>query len=233
MISLPSLPLIGKNEPVNTFRFMMKETGTLSQLIHDRDKLLALEWVEKLIDWPNTHEQVLGVVIPSYVSAEIVSTTFINSRGNSRFNDDTREVWYCAFEHDTAVEEVAYHRKRIQDETNDYGIEVMYREIFADFIGSFHDAQKLPRGIGILGTNPKTAYPLGQKLAHKLRTEGSHGIIYPSVRRPGGICLVAFHREIVQNVRLGYLWKMSWNKEGKFSIDRMEEEQAYQKGQVK
>lgn len=199
---------------------MMEETGNLSQLIHNRNKLLALEWVEKLIDWPNIHEQAYGIV-PSYISAEIVNTTFINSRGNSRFNDDKQGVWYCAFEHDTAVKEVAYHRKRIQDETNDYGIEVVYREIFADFVGAFHDAQGLPRGEGILGPDPKTAYPLGQKLARKLRAEGGRGIIYPSVREPRGVCLVAFHQEIVQNARFGGLWKMSWNEEGEFSIDKM------------
>ena len=157
---------------------------------------------------------------------------FTNSRRNSRFNDKTQEVWYCAFEHDTAVQEVAHHRKRIQDDTDEFGNEVIYREFFADFMGVFQDAQGLPPGEGILGADPKTAYPLGQKLAHQLRAEGGRGIIYPSVRRPGGICLVAFHRGIVQNARLGDRWKMSWSKEGELNMEKIGEEQIYQTGPV-
>ena len=72
-------------------------------------------------------------------------------------------------------------------------------------MGNFHDARGEPRGEGILGPDPKTAYPLGQKLARKLTKEGGREIIYPSVRDSEGksICLVAFQRETVQNARLG------------------------------
>ena len=35
-------------------------------------------------------------------------------------------------------------------------------------------------------------------------------LIYPSVRRAGGTCLVAFLPHVVQNVRPGARWKLSW-----------------------
>ena len=195
----------------------MEEAIFLPHLVDNRNELLYLELVTRLTN---------------ITGAEIVNMIFTNSRRNSRFNDKTQEVWYCAFEHDTAVQEVAHHRKRIQDDTDEFGNEVIYREFFADFMGVFQDAQGLPPGEGILGADPKTAYPLGQKLAHQLRAEGGRGIIYPSVRRPGGICLVAFHRGIVQNARLGDRWKMSWSKEGELNMEKIGEEQIYQTGPV-
>lgn len=215
MSSLPNLPLIEKSEPVKTFRLTVEEAIFLPRLVDNRNELLYLELVTRLTN---------------ITGAEIVNMIFTNSRGNSRFNDKTQEVWYCAFEHDTAVQEVAYHRKRIQEDTEEFGNEVIYREFFADFTGVFHDAQALPPGEGILGADPKTAYPLGQKLAHQLRAEGGRGIIYPSVRKSGGICLVVFHRESVQNARLGGRWKMSWSKEGELNMEKIEEEQIYQTG---
>ena len=213
MVSLPRPPVTEISEPVKTFRLMVEEAIFLPQLVDNRNELLYLELVKKLT---------------SITGTEIVNTTFINSRGNNRFNDKIQEVWYCAFEHNTAVKEVAYHRKRIQDDIGVYGNKVIYREFFADFVGIFHDARGLPRGEGILGTEPETAYPLGQELARELRAEGGRGIIYPSVRVPEGICLAAFHREIVQNARLGDRWEMSWNEKGELNINKMEEEQIYQ-----
>jgi len=62
-----------------------------------------------------------------------------------------------------------------------------------------------------LGDDPAKAYPRGQLLAGQLRSEGSLGIIYPSVRHVTGTCLVAFHPHSVQNVRFGARWKMTWN----------------------
>ncbi|MDA8049040.1 MAG: RES domain-containing protein [Rhodospirillales bacterium] len=37
-----------------------------------------------------------------------------------------------------------------------------------------------------------------------------NGIVYPSVRRAGGTCLVAFHPASVQNVRQGGIWRLEW-----------------------
>ena len=212
----PSLPVTGISEPVKTFRFTMEWAGLLPRLIDDRNELPYLERAKEL-----TND----------TSAEIVNAAFVNSiRGYNRFNDSAQGAWYCALEHNTTVKEAAYHQKRKQDETGEYGNEVIYRELFADFVGTFHDARGLPRNKGVLGTKPKTAYPLGQKLARKLIREGGRGIIYPSVRDPEekGICLVAFHPEIVQNAQLGDRWKMRWNKEGELNIDKIEEEQIYQ-----
>jgi len=40
---------------------------------------------------------------------------------------------------------------------------------------------------------------------------GSRGLVYPSVRDPGGTCIVAFQPNAVQDVTPGANWKISWN----------------------
>ena len=209
----------------------MKRADPFSLVIGDRSKLLTVEQIKGLIDKTGS----VHGSIRTYSSAKAVRITFDKSMHKyNRFNDEEQGAWYCALEHDTAVKEMRYHCERRQDETrkrgqegtDGYRKEIIFREIFADFSGTFRDARGEPRDEGILGLDIKTAYPLGQQLAHKLRAEGARGIVYPSVRdsEKKGTCLVAFHKEIVQNPRPGDCWKMSWNKDGEFNIDKMEED---------
>ena len=46
-------------------------------------------------------------------------------------------------------------------------------------------------------------YARPQRLADRLLARKSNGIVYPSVRRPGGICLAIFRPALVYNVRRG------------------------------
>ncbi len=48
-----------------------------------------------------------------------------------------------------------------------------------------------------------TCYTRPQRLAGRLLARKSNGIIYPSVRRPAGTCLVVFRPALVYNVRRG------------------------------
>ena len=152
-----------------------------------------------------------------------INAAFAYSRpkvGN-RFNDDTRGAWYCAFDCKTAIKEIAYHLIRELDWANAQEDEFIYQELLAGFIGEFHDARKLPRNKGVLGTDPETAYPLGQELARKIMAEGGCGIVYPSVRRPKGTCFVAFYPQMVQNLRYGARWKLSWNESNKIKAEEI------------
>ncbi|MNY83598.1 RES domain protein [compost metagenome] len=51
---------------------------------------------------------------------------------------------------------------------------------------------------------------MGNALAARARAEGLNGIIYPSVRHPGGTCLVALRPAAVQSVRQGDVYRMIW-----------------------
>ena len=146
-------------------------------------------------------------------------TTFVNAafaytrpEGN-RFNGPARGAWYCAFEDLTAIEEVGFHRTRELTRIGVYEDEAVYQVLLAGFMGEFHDLRDVtPRSKhgAVLHADPAVAYPAGQVLAAELRKGGSRGVVYPSARRSGGTCLVAFQPALVQNVRPGAKWTLTW-----------------------
>ena len=226
--ALPALPLTDITEPA-TIRLIptaYHKPPVLSPLVDTDEERAVLEEIEGLtsgrlkaersgLSALDARELAYGVWGASYINAAFAYT---RPEGN-RFNDGTRGAWYCAFEDLTAIEEVAYHRTRELTRIGVFEDEALYQGLLAGFIGEFHDARSLKRGDGILGGNPDTAYPLGQDLANQLRTDGGRGIIYPSVRHPKGTCLVAFYPHIVQNVRLGARWKVSWNGSPDYTVE--------------
>jgi RES domain-containing protein len=141
-----------------------------------------------------------------------VNAAFAHTRpGGNRFNGDGRGAWYAAFEARTALREVAYHLARELEAIGRFENVTDYAELFADFFGAFHDLRGADAARTYLHPDPAIGYPAGQKLARRLRAEeGSNGIVYPSVRRKGGTCLVAFRPDLVQNLREGGIWRLAW-----------------------
>lgn len=141
----------------------------------------------------------------------LINAAFTHTRrGGNRFNDEGRGAWYCAFEVETALQEVAFHLARALDDIGRYENVTDYAELVADFIGPFHDLRNVEPRPACLDPDPAVGYPAGQALARELRAGGSNGIVYPSIRHPGGTCLVAFHPSSVQNARQGVVWRLEW-----------------------
>ena len=113
--------------------------------------------------------------------------------------------------------------RRGEDRTRELGFigryedEARYVELLADFIGDFPDLGDEPDHPA-LASDPASGYAAGQALALTLRGEGHRGLIYPSVRHPGGRCFVAFDPGIVQNVRPGASWVLTWSGAPEFSL---------------
>lgn len=149
--------------------------------------------------------------------------TFVNAAfaytraGGNRFNDDRRGAWYCAFDDLTAIEEVAYHRTRELAHIGVFDDEAVYVALLADFIGDFPDLRTIDPRPDCLHPDPAIGYPAGQRLAVTIRAAGHDGLLYPSVRRPGGTCLVAFAPQTVQSVRPGAKWRLTWNGDPAFT----------------
>ena len=142
-----------------------------------------------------------------------IHAAFTHTRtGGNRFNSSERGAWYCAFEPETAIAEVAYHLTQELAAIDRFENTTDYAELFADFISPFHDLRGVDLGLEkCLHSDPAVGYPAGQSLARDLRKNaGSNGIVYPSIRRSGGVCLVAFHPSLVQNVRQGGIWRLEW-----------------------
>ena len=163
------------------------------------DRLLAETGSLPGID---ARELVFG--IPSY---RIINAAFCHpAPAGSRFNSPDRGAWYAGFELETSQTEIAYHMQRWLRETLwDEEETADYLDYFADFRADFHDL----RVDGFVGSAEFTdalspvSYAASQALAAQLLQLGSAGIVYPSVRRPGGTCIACFRPVLVTNVRKG------------------------------
>jgi RES domain-containing protein len=125
----------------------------------------------------------------------------------SRFNDGERGAWYCAFEPDTALAEVSFHKTVEYQEIGRFDDSVSYQALLADFTAAFHDLRGNEAYADCLAPN---SYLASQRLAAELLETGSMGIIYPSVRRPEGSNLACFRPALVGNVRKGQAYRLTW-----------------------
>ncbi|UGQ48418.1 RES family NAD+ phosphorylase [Massilia endophytica] len=143
--------------------------------------------------------------VPNY---RIVNAAFTYARPEgSRFNDGERGAWYCAFEADTALAEIIFHKTVEYAEIGRFDDSVSYQAMLADFTAEFHDIRGLEQFASCLAPD---SYVESQKLAERLLGEGSTGIIYPSVRRAGGTNLACFRPALVGNVRKGASYRLTW-----------------------
>jgi RES domain-containing protein len=150
------------------------------------------------------HELVFGV--PNY---RIVNAAFTHAHPlGSRFNDRDRGAWYVAFEIKTAQAEVAFHKTVDLAEIGRFEDDVTLDDYRADFSGEFHDLRGSRAFVSCLDPNN---YVESQALAERLLDAGSPGIVYPSVRRTGGTCLVCFRPALVTNVRKGNTYRFRWS----------------------
>jgi len=143
----------------------------------------------------SVHELLFGVAY-----AHIVNAAFTHAHpAGSRFNGPERGAWYAAFELETAQAEIAFHKAQELREINWREPETFtFDDYLADFRSDFHDIRGDADYAECLDPN---SYISSQGLARELLASGSAGIVYPSVRRPDGTCLVCFRPALVTNVR--------------------------------
>ncbi len=126
----------------------------------------------------------------------------------SRFNDGERGAWYCGFSAETSLAEITFHKTVEYMEIDRFDDSVTYQAMLADFTSTFHDIRGIAAYAGCLDP---TSYIESQQLANDLLDSGSMGVIYPSVRHPGGDCLACFRPALVGNVRKGPAFRLSWS----------------------
>lgn len=159
-------------------------------------------------------ELVFGV--PNF---RIINAAFTYARPEgSRFNDGLRGAWYCAFDVETALAEVTFHKAVEYMEINRFDDAVNYQTMLADFTSTFHDLRAQPRYASCLDP---ASYIDSQQLAARLLDGGSMGVIYPSARRPQGTNLACFRPALVGNVRKGDVYRLSWHGTPEPRIERV------------
>lgn len=222
-----SLPVTAIAEPatVRLISTAYYKPPVLKALVDDDQELQLLEEIEGLtnrrliaersgVGSLDARETVFRAWGRTYINAAFAYT---RPEGN-RFNSGDRGAWYAAFDEATALAEVGFHRTRELANINRFEDEAVYQALLAGFIGDFHDLRKITPKPACLGPDPAIAYPEGQALARTLRAENARGLIYPSVRRKRGICLVAFEPHVVQNVRPAARWKLVWNGSPSYTV---------------
>ena len=123
-----------------------------------------------------------------------------------RFNTGERGAWYATRSLETAHAEVIYHRTRELEEVGVFDTFVHVRAYLADFRGPFHDIRDFSGAV-----YSKTSYVAAQKLASRLLSSGSNGLIYRSVVHRSGECIVCFRPSQVRNPRAGGLYEYRWS----------------------
>jgi len=218
-VNLPPLTLLRQFDTCRLIpsRFADLEDSVLAPLADD-DKVLA-----DLFTLDNaTNERLRGEYgsLPGIGVDELVfgvpnfriinaAYTYPRPEGN-RFNDGERGAWYCAFEIETALAEITFHKTVEYQEIGRFDDSVSYQVMLSDFTGTFHDLRPVPAHKAFSKALAPDSYIASQALAATLLELGSMGIIFPSVRLAGGTNLACFRPALVGNARKAGAWRLTW-----------------------
>jgi len=159
------------------------------------DRLARLDKAEWVFGQPN---------------ASIVMAAFLHvPPGGMRFNSGDLGAWYAADSVNTAVVEVAHHLRREGYARSVPGETRTYRTYQCSLTGSYLDI----RGEQAALYDP-TDYAASQAFGQAVRASGGNGILYDSLRKAGGVNVVA-HRPrnvtgIVQTLHLEIAVTVGW-----------------------
>ncbi len=214
---LPPASLVRRNE---THRFIASKHGE-SVLARIADSNRHLDDIFKLDIATNertlvengipggidVHELVFGLPY-----SQVVNAAFTHPHPlGSRFNGPDRGAWYCGFEIETSMAEIAFHKTIDLLEIGVLDDDVTYDDYTADFSAEFHDLRGGVRRFAKF-LNPDS-YVASQQLAEDLLAKGSLGVVYPSVRNRGGTCIACFRPALVTNVRRESTYRFIWSGE--------------------
>jgi len=181
----------------------------------DLDAVLELEsWTN---DRVNSEVGLIHAVPPDeWVAgrpmASVIMAAFCHPNpAGTRFAGPDRGAWYAGRRLETALAESIFHRGRELREVGVSDARMEMRLYRADFRTTFHDLRG--ENSAFAPFLDPASYRASQELAKRLFAAGSHGVVYPSVRHPGGDCIACFRPPLVNNVRAAAHYEFVW--EGK------------------
>ena len=137
--------------------------------------------------------------------------THLNPQG-SRFSDGTYGVFYCARKQDTAIAETRYHAALFMQATREPPMRLQMRLYKVTAKGEVADLRQASKTESRI-VDPDD-YSHSQAIGRSLRANGAQGILYPSVRHPGGECLAALRTGILKNCLHAAYLEYHWNGQG-------------------
>jgi RES domain-containing protein len=134
--------------------------------------------------------------------------THLNPQG-SRFSDGNYGVFYCAHDRETAIAETRYHQALFMAATEELPMRLQMRLYTVEAQGEVADLREASRA------DPRIVdpddYGTSQSVGRTLRKQDAQGILYPSVRHPGGECLAALRTGILKNCLHAAYLEYNWN----------------------
>lgn len=139
-------------------------------------------------------------------SPVMAAFTHVSPSCPSRFSDGSYGVYYAAKTLETAIEETKHHRARFLAYTKEDAGEISMRIYIGEVIKPMHDI----RGDGNEHLHDPDDWTPSQTFGREMREINSWGIVYRSVRDPGGECIAALRPPAVsipkQGAHLSYVW---------------------------
>ncbi len=130
----------------------------------------------------------------------------------SRFADGTFGALYAARRFETALFETINHHALFMRRTREApGWTSQFRELVLRVDATLHDLRGGDAAYAP-ALDPES-YVASQALGRTLRAAGSDGIVYPSVRDPGGECVGLFYPDVAHDVVQGRHLDYHWNGE--------------------
>lgn len=134
--------------------------------------------------------------------------THVSPDRSTRFSNGAFGVLYIGDTFETALAETIHHHEKFMRRTRDpAGWTSQFRELVLDAKLTAHDLTDAAAHAEAL--NPDD-YTEAQRIGAALRAGGSDGVLYPSVRNPGGGCLGLFYPDLAgppaQGRHLDYHW---------------------------
>jgi RES domain len=134
--------------------------------------------------------------------------THVSMDRPSRFSEGRFGVLYAASTFETALFETMHHQARFMMRTHETaGWTSQFREILLDISGRLHDVR------GNAAVHSPVDYTDSQTLGLALRSSGSDGVIYRSVRCAGGECAGLFYPDLAANTAQGRHLDYHWDGE--------------------
>jgi RES domain len=132
--------------------------------------------------------------------------THVSQDRPSRFSDGRFGVLYAAGTFETALFETMHHHSRFMARTHELaGWTSQFREIVLEISGALHDVRGIP------AVHAPDDYTNSQALGLALRSAGSDGVIYRSVRHKGGECAGLFFPDVAANAAQGRHLDYHWD----------------------
>jgi RES domain len=130
--------------------------------------------------------------------------THVNPQG-SRFADGAWGVFYAGRDRATAIAETTYHHGRFLAATRERAMHLPMRVYEVAIDTRLHDLRR-----GFEAEHAPDDYAASRALGARLHAAGSPGVVYRSVRRPGGQCAGLFRPRGASNCHevavLLYAW---------------------------